>query len=97
MSALTPEQFKRLDDAGYDYLVNGGDFCNVVAPVVAALIAEAVEQARADVAEQIEAHYLGPDFGRLYDGRESPTAALQNAYDEGLEMAARIARGEVTL
>lgn len=53
------------------------------------------EQAlREEIAQEIEAKYLGPDSGRGYDGRESPDAALRNAYDEGLEMAARIARGE---
>ena len=53
------------------------------------------EQAlREEIAGQIEAKYLGPDSGRGHDGREAPDAALRNAYDEGLEMAACIARGE---
>ena len=65
---------------------------------VAALIAEAVDQARAEererIAAAIEAAYLGPDFGRQYDGRDSPDARLQDAYDEGLDAAARIARSQ---
>jgi len=64
----------------------------------AALIAEAVDQARAEererIAAAIESGYLGPDFGRQYDGRESPDARLHDAYDEGLESAARIARSQ---
>ena len=105
MSALTPEQVERLacprclhemwahDDLG---CVSCFDCALTDKQVIAALIAEAVEQARADVAEQIEARYLGADFGRGYDGREGPQAALTHAYDAGLEMAARIARGEVS-
>lgn len=49
---------------------------------------------REKIASQIEAKYLGPDSGRSHDGREAPDAALRNAHDEGLETAARIARGE---
>lgn len=47
---------------------------------------------RERIAQAIEGGYLGPDFGRQYDGRESPHAALANSYDEGLEYAAHIAR-----
>ena len=44
-----------------------------------------------EIAEAIESRYLGPDSGRLPDGRDAPDAAQRNAYDEGLELAARIA------
>jgi hypothetical protein len=53
----------------------------------------ALAEQREEIAREIEAKYLGPDFGRQYDGRESPDAAIFNAHDEGLELAARIARG----
>lgn len=46
------------------------------------------------IAKQIEADYLGPDFGRLPDGNDSPSSALHNAFDEGLEHAATIIRGK---
>lgn len=50
---------------------------------------------RAELAAEIEAHYLGPDYyGRAYDGRESVNADLHRSYDEGLEQAARIVRGD---
>jgi len=88
MSALTPEQIERLASAGITRNTS----------VVAVLIAEAVDQARAEererIAAAIESGYLGPDFGRQYDGRESPDARLHDAYDEGLESAARIARSQ---
>jgi hypothetical protein len=44
------------------------------------------------IAAAIEAKYLGPNSGRGYDGREAPDAHCRNAYDEGLETAATIAR-----
>lgn len=50
---------------------------------------------REQIAKEIERHYLGPDSGRSpLDGRDAPDAHLRNAYDEGLEEAARIARGQ---
>lgn len=50
---------------------------------------------REQIAKEIERHYLGPDSGRSpLDGREAPDAHLRNAYDEGLEVAVRIARGD---
>lgn len=60
-----------------------------VEEIVAARLAEQREQ----IARDIEAKYLGADFGWQYDGRESPDAAQHNAYDEGLHLAAEIARG----
>jgi hypothetical protein len=59
-------------------------------PWVAAQRAEERER----IAQAVEATYLGADFGRSYDGRESPDAALHHAYDEGLQDAARVARTE---
>lgn len=49
---------------------------------------------REQVAREIERHYLGPDSGRRFDGRDAPDAAERDAFDEGLQVAARIARGE---
>lgn len=50
---------------------------------------------REQVAQDIEATYLGPDFGRNpATGQDSPHAMHAEAYDEGLYDAARIARGE---
>lgn len=46
------------------------------------------------IARAIEARYLGADFGRQYDGRESPDALLHHAYDEGLQAAVEIARAD---
>ena len=49
---------------------------------------------REQVARDIEANYLGPDFGRNpITGQDSPHAMHAEAYDEGLFDAARIARG----
>lgn len=45
-----------------------------------------------EVAGAIEATYLGADFGRNYDGTESPQSALGNAHDEALDHAASIVR-----
>ena len=61
---------------------------------VARIKADAVQAERRRIAREIEARYLGPDSGRLYDGRDAPDAALRNAYDDGLMEAARIARSE---
>jgi len=105
MSALTPEQIERLAWTIHHAGCGAKEPCGTclddayeIAPVVAALIAEAVDQARAEererIAAAIESGYLGPDFGRQYDGRESPDARLHDAYDEGLESAARIARSQ---
>ena len=49
---------------------------------------------REQIARDIEKHYLGPDSGRRFDGRDAPDAAEREAFDEGLQLAARIARGE---
>ena len=49
---------------------------------------------REQIARDIEQHYLGPDSGRRFDGRDAPDAAEREAFDEGLQVAARIARGE---
>ena len=49
---------------------------------------------REQIAREIEQHYLGPDSGRRFDGRDAPDAAEREAFDEGLQFAARIARGE---
>ena len=58
-------------------------------------VAEVTEAAvREQVARDIEANYLGPDFGRNpISGQDSPHAMHAEAYDEGLADAARIARG----
>lgn len=61
-----------------------------------ALVASVRAAERERIAVAIEAKYLGADFGRSYDGRESPDAALHNAYDEGLSLAVTIARTEPT-
>jgi hypothetical protein len=82
---LTPEQRDRLLRL---------DSAEQVFSVVAAMLDEARADERQRIATAIEAGYLGPDFGRRYDGHESPDAALSNAYDEGLEHAARVARGD---
>lgn len=60
--------------------------------IVAARVAEARADERERIAQAIEGKYLGPDSGRSHDGHEAPDAALRNAYDEGLEVAACIAR-----
>ena len=49
---------------------------------------------RKQIARDIEQHYLGPDSGRCFDGRDAPDAAEMEAFDDGLQLAARIARGE---
>lgn len=62
--------------------------------LAARIKAEAVQAERERIAREIEAKYLGPDSGRQHDGRDAPDAHLRNAYDEGLQAAAEIARGE---
>ena len=60
-----------------------------------AAIAAHDRELREQVAQDIEAHYLGPDAGRNpLTGADSSDALLNWAYDEGLQAAARIARGE---
>ena len=49
---------------------------------------------REQIARGIEQYCLGPDSGRRFDGRDAPDAAEREAFDEGLQLAARIARGE---
>ena len=51
-------------------------------------------EVREQVARDIERHHLGPDSGRRFDGRDAPDAAERDAFDEGLQVAARIARGK---
>lgn len=53
MSALTPEQEQRVDSGIRAWEDNGGPILNHLVPVVAALIAEAVDQARAEERERI--------------------------------------------
>lgn len=49
---------------------------------------------RAQVKGEIEAEYLGPDFGRNpTNGQDPPSAELAASYDQGLADAARIAGG----
>ena len=58
-------------------------------------LAAAEPHIRAKVAAEIEQHYLGADFGRNpVTHADSPDAHLHAAYDEALDLAARIARGE---
>ena len=49
---------------------------------------------REQIARGIKQYCLGPDSGRRFDGRDAPDAAERDAFDEGLQLAARIARGE---
>ena len=70
-------------------------YCDKRAEAILRLLAEVINTTRKQVAEEIteaiESKYLGPDSGRLPDGRDAPDAAQRNAYDEDLEVAARIA------
>ena len=69
--------------------VDLGSFAQPVA------IAAAEPHIRAKIADEIEQHYLGADFGRNpTTGADSPDASLHDAYDEALNLAARIARQE---
>ena len=54
MSGLTPEQIERLDGGVREWEDRGGPILNALAPVVAALIAEAVEEARGEVAAELD-------------------------------------------
>ena len=50
---------------------------------------------REQIARDIEQHYIGPDCDRNpATGADSPHAAEHRAFDDGLEVAARIAREE---
>ena len=58
-------------------------------------LAAAEPHIRAKIAAEIEQRYLGADYGRNpTTGADSPDARLNEAYDEALSLAARIARGE---
>ena len=58
-------------------------------------LAAAEPHIRAKIAAEIEQRYLGADFGRNpVTGADSPDSRLRDAYDEGLQTAARVARGE---
>ena len=47
-----------------------------------------------EMAEKIQAKFLGPDFGRNpVNGQDSPDAALHAAYDEGLQTALALLEG----
>ena len=61
--------------------------------VLALLPGKTEQEVREEVAAEIERGYLGPDFARRPDGSEGPDARAAQAYDEGLEQAARVARG----
>ena len=49
---------------------------------------------RQQIERDIEQYYLGPESGRFFDGRDAPDAAEVEAFDDGLQLAASIARGE---
>ena len=56
-------------------------------------LAAAEPHIRAKIAAEIEQRYLGADFGRNpVTGAYSPDSRLHDAYDEGLNLAARIAQ-----
>lgn len=64
--------------------------CDCTEQIARAAIAAAEPHIRAEIADEIEQHYLGADFGRNpTTGADSP-----DAYDEALHLAARIARQE---
>ena len=76
-------------------VVNAWDCCGTCAGgVMAQHTRERIDAALEDAAQAIEAKYLGADFGRQYDGRESPDAALHNAYNEGLQTAVEAVRAQ---
>jgi hypothetical protein len=87
-----------------DDLVDGYAYCTGIGPVIGErrraianrAIAAHDRALREQIARDIEQHYLGPDSGRCFDGRDAPDAAEREAFDEGLQFAARIARGEET-
>ena len=69
--------------------------CDCTKQAARAAIAAAEPHIRAEIADEIERHYLGADFGRNpTTGADSPDASLHDAYDEALNLAARIARQE---
>ena len=69
--------------------------CDCTKQAARAAIAAAEPHIRAKIADEIEQHYLGADFGRNpTTGADSPDASLHDAYDEALNLAARIARQE---
>ena len=69
--------------------------CDCTKQAARAVIAAAEPHIRAEIADEIEQHYLGADFGRNpTTGADSPDASLHDAYDEALNLAARIARQE---
>ena len=69
--------------------------CDCTKQAARAAIAAAEPHIRAEIADEIEQHYLGADFGRNpTTGADSPDASLHDAYDEALNLAARIARQE---
>ena len=71
------------------------ELCDCTERVARAAIAAAEPHIRAEIADEIEQHYLGADFGRNpTTGADSPDASLHDAYDEALNLAARIARQE---
>ena len=68
--------------------------CDCTEQVARAALAAAEPHIRAKIAAEIEQHYLGADFGRNpTTGADSPDSHLHDAYDEALNLAARIARG----
>lgn len=95
MSGLTPEQIAaRLAEAFYT-----GDGWASVAPVVAALIAEAVEEARGEDAKAVRAlayELIQPGRGL---GTTFASGVRAGAFEAGQQfkaLGARIARGEVS-
>ena len=78
------------DRPGFDTGVSAGEMAARVEKIIDAR----VQAERERIAREIESRYLGPDSGRQHDGRDAPDAHLRNAFDEGLEYAARIAWGE---
>ena len=69
--------------------------CACTAEVAVLVLAAAEPHIRAKIADEIERHYLGADFGRNpTTGADSHDAHLHAAYDEALHLAARIALQE---
>ena len=71
-----------------------GDYereAEIALTVAAPLLRAAWEQ---EMAEKIQAKFLGPDSGRNpVNGQDSPDAALHAAYDEGLQTALALLEG----
>ena len=100
LDSLTPaqrEQITRDTEAARD-LIDRERYpepCDCTKQAARAAIAAAEPHVRAKIADEIEQHYLGADFGRNpTTGADSPDASLHDAYDEALNLAARIARQE---